>query len=214
MQICLRDAGKKFNRDWIFREVNYTFEEGKPYVITGPNGSGKSTLLQVIAGLVPATGGTIEYYIGNTPYSSDDIYRQLVIAAPYQELIEEFTLSELIRFHFSFKPLQNNFTHEQFLDIIQLTHARNKPVKFFSSGMKTRLKLGLAFLSEVPLVLLDEPASNLDTNGITWYQQMLHTYGPGRTLLICSNQGYEYEGLTHILRIENADLVPHLSNHT
>ncbi len=206
MRISLQNAGKRFNRDWIFREVTYSFDAQKKYIITGPNGSGKSTLLQVIAGLVPLSTGTTQYFIHDQPVSSDEIYRHLVIASPYQELIEEFTFSELIRFHFKFKRFKGNCTIEQLAEIIELTHTWNKPVKFFSSGMKTRLKLGLAFLSEVPLILLDEPTSNLDTNGIQWYQHMLHTYCTDQTLILCSNQSYEYEGLTNVLHIENTQL--------
>ena len=61
MTISLSDAGKRFNRDWIFRHFNYTFEAGQSYAITGPNGSGKSTLLQALSGGMYINEGKIEY---------------------------------------------------------------------------------------------------------------------------------------------------------
>src|SRR5688500_10546574 len=104
MQISLSETGKRFNRDWIFRKFTYQFNAGGSYAITGPNGSGKSTLLQVIAGSIAASEGTIEYKNGRKSIGSDDMFRHLSIAAPYQELIEEMTLHEFLEFHHQFKP--------------------------------------------------------------------------------------------------------------
>ncbi|HCM77226.1 MAG TPA: ABC transporter ATP-binding protein, partial [Cytophagales bacterium] len=53
MKIVIENLGKRFNREWIFKNFNFTFEQGNCYAIVGPNGSGKSTLMQVLWGMVP-----------------------------------------------------------------------------------------------------------------------------------------------------------------
>ena len=86
-----------------------------------------------------------------------------------------------------------NFSNDEIIQLLGLEKSRQKEIRNFSSGMKQRLKLALAILSDVPCVLLDEPCSNLDRQGIAWYQELLSKYTLNRTLIICSNQEYEYE---------------------
>lgn len=206
MQIRLENVGKKFNRDWIIRQGTFAFAGGGAYAITGPNGSGKSTLLQMIAGLLPVTEGLIRYADAGRDVPGEQVFSRLALAAPYLELIEEFNLTELLQFHRQFKPLRGGISDGDFLAITALHASRHKAVRHFSSGMKTRVKLGLAFLSDVPLLLLDEPTSNLDAAGIAWYRQMLQAHSAGRTVIICSNQPYEYEQVPNILLIRDAKL--------
>ncbi|MCW3113108.1 MAG: ATP-binding cassette protein, partial [Segetibacter sp.] len=107
MTIKLSSAGKRFNRDWIFRKATYTFLSGHTYAITGTNGSGKSTLLQAIAGSLGISEGKIEWEINSALIDADRIYNHLTIAAPYVEVIEEMTAFEFLQFHQQFKPLIN-----------------------------------------------------------------------------------------------------------
>jgi ABC-type multidrug transport system ATPase subunit len=204
MQIRVENLGKKFNRDWIFRNLTATFSTDTSYAITGANGSGKSTLLQTLAGILPPTEGKLHLVQNQKLIAPDEIFRYLGIAAPYQELIEEFTLSETVDFHTRFKPFRKGITAKKFIELIYLTKALHKPVKNFSSGMKQRLKLGLAFYSETPILLLDEPTSNLDKTGVDWYKQQIAAALPNRIVIVCSNQPYEYEFCKNILHIENA----------
>jgi ABC-type multidrug transport system ATPase subunit len=204
MQIQVENLGRKFNRDWIFRNFSATFQSNQPVAITGANGSGKSTLLQIIAGILPATEGKVKYTFRQKSIDEDKIFRYLSLAAPYQELIEEFTLEESVTFHLQFKTFRNGLTAAHFIKKINLEKARNKPVKNFSSGMKQRLKLGLAFFSDTPILLLDEPTSNLDKNGVDWYQQHLSENISNRLVLICSNQPYEYEICNRIIHIQDS----------
>ena len=157
LTITTENIGKKYRREWIFRRVNLTLNAGTSYTFVGPNGSGKSTLLQLLAGNLPATEGTLTYSMGDKLIDPDNWFRQVSIAAPYLELVEELTLDELLTFHQTFKPFRNGLTSEAVADRLLLTHARNKEIKYFSSGMKQRVKLGLAFFSNSPIVILDEP---------------------------------------------------------
>lgn len=192
MEISLKNIGRRFNREWIFRGVNYSFKTNDSYAILGRNGSGKSTLLQLIAGNLSPSEGSVDYFTNDKAFEAEKIYESLSLAAPYLELIEEFTLSEMIDFHFKFKPYIGGLNKEQLIDILELNNSKNKPIKYFSSGMKQRTKLALAICSDTSLLLLDEPASNLDTEAIMWYHELIKNYSSNRTVIVCSNQDYEY----------------------
>jgi len=176
--------------------------------VTGSNGSGKSTLLKCIAGLIPLTLGKVRYQINQKEISETEFFLHLAVSAPYLELPEEFTLSELLNFHFKFKKNIASLSIDEMLEIMYLTESKNKQIQYFSSGMKQRLKLGLCFFSDVPLLLLDEPTANLDQKGLGWYQEMIVSYGDNRTMVICSNDPREYTFCTEIIQMENYKLKP------
>ncbi len=193
MQINLQQIGKKFNREWVFRNINYEIPSGARLAILGSNGSGKSTLLQVISGILSPSEGNAEYLYQSNSISVEDVFQHFSIASPYLELIEEMSLTEMIDYHFSFKNRLQKLSTSEIITLLGLESSTNKEIRYFSSGMKQRLKLALAILSDVACILLDEPCSNLDKQGIAWYQGLLEKYTQQRTLIICSNQEYEYE---------------------
>ncbi|MDF3077167.1 MAG: transporter ATP-binding protein [Sphingobacteriaceae bacterium] len=201
MEIILENIGRRFNREWIFRDVNYTFETGESYAVLGPNGSGKSTLLQVISGSLTPSAGSISYQQNGKTLDIEAAFNHISIAAPYLELIEEFTLQEQLEFHFKFKSYRDGLDAKQALELSGLGKSANKLIKHFSSGMKQRLKLTLAFCSNSPILLLDEPASNLDTTGISWYRQLVEQFSADRLLIICSNQENEYSFCKNFINI-------------
>lgn len=192
MTITLTDIGRRFNRDWIFKGVNYTFTSGESYAVLGPNGSGKSTLLQVVNGSLSPSKGTIAFTNNGTGVEVEHVFKYLSLAAPYLELIEEFTLAEVIDFHFKFKLYISGIDKNELIALLNMQSSKNKLVKYFSSGMKQRLKLALAFCSDTPMLMLDEPTSNLDTQGVDWYLSLVERFAAGRLTIICSNQEHEY----------------------
>ncbi|MCX6252645.1 MAG: ABC transporter ATP-binding protein [Bacteroidetes bacterium] len=187
MQILLEKTGKKFNTEWIFRDLSFSFEKNNACAILGRNGSGKSTLLQVIAGNIQPTSGHVKYLEDDKEISSQQIFRYLTLVAPYQELIEEFTLAEMLNFHFSFKPLMPGFTLNDVNQLLGFRNTGDKPIRLFSSGMKQRVKLVLAILSNTPVLLLDEPTINLDQAGIEWYLDLMAKFSNERIVIVCSN---------------------------
>jgi ABC-type multidrug transport system ATPase subunit len=198
--VRLFNLGKRYNREWIFTHINYNFEAGKKYAITGSNGSGKSTLLQVIAGAVMHSQGTIEYTEQNTKADGGtDDYKKMSIAAPYLELIEELTAIEMLNFHKGFKQL--TLPIPEVLQIVQLSAAANKQIRYYSSGMKQRLKLAQAFFSNTPILLLDEPTTNLDADGIALYLDLIKNYTQNRLVIISSNDKMEYEFCEEVVRM-------------
>ena len=192
MTISLSDAGKRYNRDWIFRQFNYTFNSGTSYAITGPNGSGKSTLLQVLSGAVMLNKGNIHYSVLNKEYSVEKIYEQVSICAPYLELIEEMTANEFFAFHQGFKPLLSGINIESIVSMVGLKNAGNKQIRYYSSGMKQRVKLAQCIFSDTAIVLLDEPCTNLDAEGIAMYHSLIEEYCKERLVVVSSNDEVEF----------------------
>lgn len=203
MTITLNNIGRRFNRDWIFRGISHTFTSGESYAILGPNGSGKSTLLQILNGSLSPSAGTIDFVFKEKQVEIDKVFHHLSLAAPYLELIEEFTLSEMVDFHFKFKNYKNGVDKKQLIGLLNLPKSENKLIKYFSSGMKQRLKLILAFCADTPMLMLDEPTSNLDSQGVDWYLSLVEQFATGRLTIICSNQEHEYGFCKHRLSISD-----------
>lgn len=206
MTISLTNAGKRFNREWIFRNFSYEFAAGHSYAITGPNGSGKSTLLQIIGGAMNLSEGVLSYALSNsklpgTDSGNQELFRFISFAAPYLELVEEMTLSEFLGFHARFKPLLPGITVAQAISAVGLESASGKQIRYFSSGMKQRLKLAQAVFSDTPGVLLDEPSTNLDEAGTRMYQDLVRRYCLSRLLIISSNDEAEYGFCQEVLTI-------------
>ena len=191
--IQVQNASKRFHHEWIFKNLNLDLSAGDSIAITGGNGSGKSTLLKCLSGAIPLTSGAIQYQSGKTQIIEEQWFRSLALATPYLELPEEFTLSEVLSFHFQFKnPLQQR-SNAEILEILGLEKHKSKAISQFSSGMKQRVKLALAIFSEVPFLLLDEPTTNLDKQGVTWYLDLIQQFSQDRIVMICSNDPREYD---------------------
>ena len=204
MEILLDQLGKRFNFNWIFKNVSISLKSGENLVILGPNGSGKSTLLQLLSGAVIPSEGKINWNQKGSEIDPETIYRYVSISAPYLELIEEFTLEEHIDFHFSVKPPVQNLSKKSLLDLTGLKSAANRRISYFSSGMKQRVKLSLAILSDTPLLLLDEPLSNLDVQAGTWYRSLIKEYAAQKTVVVCSNSiESEYEFCDRSINIQD-----------
>lgn len=192
MKIDLSQAGKRFNREWIFRNATIEFQPDISYAITGPNGSGKSTLLQCIAGMMQISEGKIGYAINNRQVAGENAYKQISFCAPYLELIEEMTLIEFLNFHSGFKSFLKGINAEKIIEKLELKAATGKQIRYFSSGMKQRVKLAQAIFSDTTAILLDEPCSNLDVQGIELYHSLINDYCQNRLVIVSSNDEIEY----------------------
>jgi ABC-type multidrug transport system ATPase subunit len=201
MVIEVEKLGKKYAKEWIFRNLNARFDSKFSYAITGPNGSGKSTLIQILSGAFLPTEGSIKYTLQDKNIAEEEIYPHLDIITPHLELIEEFSLEEFLTFHFRFKKLKSGLTLNDFISLVYLENDRSKLIQNFSSGMKQRLKLGLTFFSESKICLLDEPTSNLDEQGIAWYLKHVEAILRDKLVIISSNQLREYDFCDNIIHI-------------
>lgn len=202
MDITLKNVGRRFNKEWIFNNIDFNFTADNKYAVLGPNGSGKSTLLSVLLGSLTPSEGEINYYNPNE-IRVENIYQYISFAAPYLDLVEEFTLQETINFHFQFKAYAEGLNASSVLELLGLEKSQDKALKHFSSGMKQRTKLALACCTNTPILILDEPTSNLDTQGIDWYLNLVNEYTANKMIIIGSNQEHEYSFCSQRLNISD-----------
>ena len=193
MKVTLESAWKSYESEWVFKNLDFQFTGGNTYAILGPNGSGKSTLLQVIAGNISLSKGNVSYNLNEAAIKVDDIYRYLGFSSPYQQLIEEFSLYEQVTFHNRFRQFVDGIAPMDVIARLGMEKDADKQVKNFSSGMKQRVKLALSILGESEMVLLDEPATNLDERGVRWFRELLDQYLNSRLLIVSANRPEEYQ---------------------
>ena len=202
MEINLNKVGRRFNKEWIFKNIDFNFTADNKYAVLGPNGSGKSTLLSILLGSLTPSEGEINYY-NPKEIRVENIYQYISFAAPYLDLVEEFTLQETINFHFQFKAYAEGLNASSVLELLGLEKSQDKALKHFSSGMKQRTKLALACCTNTPILILDEPTSNLDTQGIDWYLNLVNEYTAKKMIIIGSNQDHEYSFCNQRLNISD-----------
>lgn len=184
--------GKRYNREWIFRELDAQWSAGECVGIRGANGSGKSTLLRVLSGFLSPSRGALMHQSQGKTLPRPEVYRYLSLAAPYVSLVEELSLREFIRFHFSFKNMLPGYTVGAILERLELGPAADRQLAAFSSGMKQRVKLASAMLADCPLLILDEPTTNLDDAGKSWCYDLLKDSMGGRLVLLASNEAEDF----------------------
>ncbi len=167
MQIDVQDVAKHFNRRPIFQGVTFTVEDGEVFGITGRNGAGKSTLLRIVAGVLAPSRGSVAWRSADAVIAPEELYRHIGYVAPYLTLYEEFSAAENLRLYARIRGIAITDTRiAAMLERIGLPPDRKDPIRAFSSGMKQRMKLLFALVHEPPVLLLDEPVSNLDADGM------------------------------------------------
>ena len=192
--IELNNIGKRFRYEWIFKNITHSFESGKSYALLGPNGSGKSTLMKILSGHLTPSDGQITFLHNGKKIDGDNVYQLISYSAPYIDVIEEMTLTEIIAFHSKFKPLRKALIINDLIRILNFKNAADKEIRFFSSGMKQRLKLALSICFDTPILLLDEPTTNLDAQGVAWYQDLMQQFSDkNRLVIVASNIEHDYD---------------------
>lgn len=183
MKVQLIDVAKRFNKEWIFKGVNLTLEANKIYGLTGANGSGKTTLLSILSHFVAPTEGEVNYELG----SESDLRQSISVASPAISLLEEMSVLEAIEFHAHYKPFRNSLNSKAVIQLLGFEKHQNKLLRELSTGMKQRVKLVLAILSQSEILLLDEPGSNLDAAGFEFWKGLLKNNSKDRIVVIASN---------------------------
>lgn len=196
MEILVDHLFKKFRQEYVVRDFSYHFVSGQSYAITGPNGSGKSTLLQLISQYTLANSGKVTF----SSVDPEDAYACVSFAAPYVELIEEYTLTEHLELLVKNRYLPADISIQNLEEFLDLKPAREKFIKNYSSGMRQKIKLGFALLSTRPILLLDEPTTNFDTVAKQWFFEKL-AHQRAKIIIIASNEPREIDFCTHQLSI-------------
>lgn len=193
MQVTIQNLSKRYLYDWIIRDMNGTFQSGSITGVNGINGSGKSTLIKMLCGYLSPSQGEILYTHNGKSIARSDAYQYMTLAAPYTDVINEYDVEEMFSFHTKFKKLRQEMDAKQFLEVVKLKGNRGKQIQFYSSGMKQRLQLALALLTDSQLLLLDEPTSYLDTENKAWFYDLLSQNKDDRTIIIASNDSEDFK---------------------
>jgi ABC-type multidrug transport system ATPase subunit len=191
MDLSIQKLTKAFNQQLVFRELTFHISSGSRFAITGPNGSGKTTLLKILSGGLLPSSGQVSYQLQGQWISEEQIYKYLHYVAPYNTVIEELTLPELFKLHQHLGLLRKFSAYQDWSSLLSYNFHPERQIKTYSSGMKQRIKLGLALLDDRALVLLDEPGSNLDAQGKAWFYGLIDKLNPTQTLIIASNESEE-----------------------
>jgi len=202
-KIVCTNAGKRFVFEWVIRDFNFSFHRNKCYGIRGANGSGKSTLLKLLSGHSTPSKGTISFFKNETEINISGVYESITFCAPYIELIEEMTVSELLKFHHGLRPFSNHANMLEVLKDLPFKGLADKRIGELSSGMKQRIKLMLAILTDTSVILLDEPGSNLDQSGKKWFEDLLRIHMQDKIVIIASNEEDDLRLVESIISMED-----------
>jgi len=180
---------KIYNRKTIFKNVTFSVNEGNAFAITGKNGSGKSTLLKILCGVLSPSSGTVSLSVNDQKVLYPEYYPHIGLVSPYLNMYEEFSAEENLRFIKKIRGLDSTADSfaEELLKEFGIYDHRKKEVRNYSSGMKQRLKYCAALLHNPPLLVLDEPASNLDEYGIEAVRNRMHLQKQKGVLLFATN---------------------------
>jgi heme exporter protein A len=183
---------KTFNRRIVFDKVNFEISSKDGLGIIGKNGSGKTTLIKVIAGLFEPSAGKIKYYLKEKQVASDEIFKHIGYVAPYLNLYDEFTALENLIIFDKIRNLKNPpELYKKILEKVNLLERKDDYLRTFSSGMKQRLKFAFAIIGNPDILILDEPSTNLDPEGIKMMNIIIQEYRFDEKMVIIATNDAE-----------------------
>jgi heme exporter protein A len=185
------NISKSYNGKIIFKDVNISLTEKSSMVITGRNGSGKSTLLKVISQLIRLDKGKIELDVNGEKISREKFFNKIGFFSPYINLYDELTGFENLDFFYDIKVEKKEGKNEiikELLEKVGLYKRRDDLIRNYSSGMRQRLKLAFSVLNNPQLLLMDEPRTNLDEEGISVVYKIAEEQKNRGILILATNE--------------------------
>lgn len=202
MRIVFDDLAKRFDMRVIFRAVSGEAVPGEVLLVTGPNGSGKSTLLNILCGLQRPTRGSVRYLDSDDHEIPRSCWRSSVgVVAPGMSVYQELSAMENLLFFARLRGVRGGGERcRSVLEQVGLDPQRRTPAGGFSTGMLQRLKIAQATLHEPPVLMLDEPGSNLDPAGQDWLAgAVCDATAAGTTIILATNDRAEMQwGQRHV----------------
>lgn len=184
---------KKFGNLTLFKDLDFSVSTSHSLAVTGPNGSGKSTLLEIITGIKKPTGGKLAYVIDSREVGIPVIREHSGFVSLRVNPYGELTALENLEFAYRLNTKKDIFPElaKDLLNGFNLYNARNKRVKYFSSGMKQRLRIILAVMHDPHILILDEPGSNLDLDGKNVVYSYIESVKAVKLIMIATNDEEE-----------------------
>ena len=193
-------VGKKFYQQWLYRDLSFSVQKGESLAILGNNGSGKTTLLRILAGQLSCSEGRVFYLKAEKKVPYESMYQHISWAGPHTALYPDLTLTEHLSLHFSFK--KSLLPIPDIIEKLHLSQDAHKKLRFYSSGMLQRAKIGIALFSESDILILDEPTANMDEANAAYMLQLIAEHKGDRIYLLASNLEREYIGMNQ-LKVES-----------
>ena len=206
LQLVAENLGHRFGRRVLFRKLSFTLEAGHSLAVTGSNGSGKSTLVRIIAGVMRPLKGSVTLHLNGQAVPPEERPLQVGMVAPYLNVYDDFTTRENLQFLAQARRLPDAEARiEATLDLVSLTPRADDRVATYSSGMKQRVRFAAALLAAPPLLLLDEPTSNLDPAGLAMVERIItHQKEVGRLVIVATNDAAEAARCDDQICVEDA----------
>lgn len=185
--------------------LNLVVQPGEVFGFLGPNGAGKTTTMNVLLGYVNATSGAAYLFDVNV---REPIARQRIGYLPELTYYYKFlTAEELLRFYariFEIPKSETETRINQLLKLVELEHARKRPIRTYSKGMQQRAGLAQALINNPDLLLLDEPTSGLDPLGRMKVREIIQRLkNEGKTIFFSSHELGEVETICDRVAILN-----------
>lgn len=187
----------------VFSSINAELRNGEVLGVIGWNGSGKSTLMKIFSGtLMPSSGSLTFHYDGNM-LDKEFLPMHIGFIAPYLTVYEEFSPKEHARIFCEMSGVNfDESWYESLIAIVGLKEHESRPIKAFSSGMKQRVKYLLAMMRKNPILLLDEPSTNLDSKGQDIFRTILNMQKEmGGGTIIATNEQAETQFCDRIISL-------------
>ncbi|BAM46610.1 MULTISPECIES: ABC transporter ATP-binding protein [Bacillaceae] len=180
---------KKYKNDYALKNVDVTIKRGEIYGLIGQNGAGKTTMLRLITGLAFPTNGSIELFENNDRREMTAAHKRMGAIIENPALFPNMTAYENLEVQRLQRGIPGRECIEKALKLVGLEGTGKKKVKNFSLGMKQRLGLAIALLSDPEFIILDEPTNGLDPMGIVEMRELLKKLNreKGLTVLISSH---------------------------
>lgn len=187
MRIEAHALRKVFNRRLIFRDVSFVLDTRQVLLVSGRNGAGKSTLVKIIASVLSPSSGSMTYTMEGKALG-DQATGQIGLVAPYLQLYDEFSAAEHLSLCMTMRGARPDPDRAgQLLTEVGLFERRYDPVRTYSSGMKQRLKYAAARIHRPAILILDEPMSNLDVEGIAMVRTVMTEHRREGILIVATN---------------------------
>lgn len=201
MNILLTNVGKEFHNQFVIRNINHSFSTTDFIGIKGSNGSGKSTFLRLISSILTPSEGKVEYTTAQGNLSHEQARFEFSVSSPAMQLPPKMNIHDIFQFHFIYRKSINQLSTEEILNVSSLWAHKHKLYQELSSGLQQRVKLALACFSQSKFILLDEPTSNLDKEGIRWTHSIFEQYRLKRGIIIASNEERDFSNCNAIYSI-------------
>lgn len=193
VSITVSGITKSFNHRNIFRNISFLLSSSSSLAITGKNGAGKSTLSKIMAGLMSTTQGSVAYTLNNKTIDIEAFKHYIGFVSPYLNFYGEFTALENLQILSRIRATawESESRMKEVLSLAGLWERRDDFIDTFSSGMKQRLKYAFALLHNPEVLILDEPTSNMDDEGIEFVEHIVKLQKRQGVLIIATNKKNE-----------------------